>query len=427
MSEHLKICLILSGSIAAYKSLDLTSRLIKAGYEVQTVATEGALHFVGAASLEGLSGKPVQTDLWARRENMAHINLRRWADLFVFYPATANRINALAAGLASDLVGAIFLANNFEKPFWIAPAMNSGMLAHPATQASLARLRDWGCRIIDGDSGSLACGDIGPGRLAEPQSVFEQIQAWSTQRGTGTKRRLLLTGGAMAEAIDAVRSITNSSTGATACTIAKTFLGAGWTIDFLHHQSVDVPGSLGSPAQLNAESYSGFADFSQSLTKLLQEKAYDAVIHAAAVSDYHVAQVASGAGQTVDPGKPGQGKLDSGAALSLTLAANPKLLPGIRPQAHVGDSGRCLIVGFKLTVNESESQGAARCGSFLDQNQADLVVWNDVAAMQTAGNHPFVVFGKTQAGITPLDRGNSNQELAQALLNKIEQGNQHES
>lgn len=414
MNNQLNICLILSGSIAAYKACELVSRLVKAGHSVQTVASEGALHFIGAASLEALSGKPVYTDLWARRENMTHISLRRWADLFVFYPASANRINAMAAGLAPDLIGAIFLANNFERPFWIAPAMNSNMLAHPATQSSIRRLADWGCRIIESETGSLACGDEGTGRLAEPAAVFEAITTWAATRQqsvTPILRRLLLTGGAMSEPVDAVRSITNSSSGATARIIAETFVSAGWTVDFLHHDSVR---DVGCPPLLACESYHAFGDFSQKLSALLQRNPYDAVIHAAAVSDYHVASVQSADSSSVPTG---QGKLESQTTLNIRLAANPKLLPTIRGQSRPGASGKTIIVAFKLTVGENETQGSERAGKFLDQGQADLVVWNDLAAMQSTGTHPFCLFGQ---GPSAFDRGQSNQELAAALLKQIE-------
>jgi phosphopantothenoylcysteine decarboxylase len=140
------------------------------------VATPAALRFVGAATLEGLTGHPPFIDLWAEGRAMDHIQLARWADLALTCPATANTINRLAAGLADDAPGALFLAWELrKKPWWIAPAMNHAMLAHPATQAALARLADMGARVLATETGSLACGESGEGRLAEPEKIVAEV------------------------------------------------------------------------------------------------------------------------------------------------------------------------------------------------------------------------------------------------------------
>src|SRR5688572_23473467 len=171
-SERPHVLFQLSGSIAAYKACQVVSRLTQAGCEVQTVATDGALQFVGPATLEGLTGRPVASDTFAAGTHMDHIHLVRWADLIVLCPATANTINRLAAGIADDLVGTMFLAHDFTKPYLVVPAMNAAMYDHPATSAALDRLRQWGVEVLEPGAGSLACGEIGPGRLAEPEAVL---------------------------------------------------------------------------------------------------------------------------------------------------------------------------------------------------------------------------------------------------------------
>src|SRR6185437_3888998 len=170
-----KILFQLSGSIAAYKSCFVISRLVQDGHEVQTVASRGALEFVGAATLEGLTGKPVFSDVYERGRMMDHIHLSKWADLAIVCPASANTINRLAAGLADDPVGALFLSHDFKKPYLLAPAMNQQMFRHPATQASLARLGTFGVRILPTDDDHQACGDVGPGRLLDPEKVLSAI------------------------------------------------------------------------------------------------------------------------------------------------------------------------------------------------------------------------------------------------------------
>jgi phosphopantothenoylcysteine synthetase/decarboxylase len=177
MSRSGKILFQLTGSIAAYKACHAISRLVQAGYEVQAVATRGALEFVGRSTLEGLTGRAAFTDIHEPGRVMDHIHLARWADLAVLCPATAGAINRLAAGLADDPVGALFLAYELgRKPYWVAPAMNHAMLAHPATVAALSRLETWGVTVLPSDSGHQACGETGDGRLLDPDALVARIR-----------------------------------------------------------------------------------------------------------------------------------------------------------------------------------------------------------------------------------------------------------
>ena len=170
-----KILLQITGSIAAFKAATLASRLVESGSEVQCVLSDGGRYFVGEATFEGLTERPVLGDIFERGRAHDHIRLADWADLILLYPASANHITRLRAGLADDLIGCVFLANNVSTPYWIAPAMNSKMFAHPAVTEALSTLEGWGCRILPTGEGRLACGEIGDGRLAEPDEVFELI------------------------------------------------------------------------------------------------------------------------------------------------------------------------------------------------------------------------------------------------------------
>jgi phosphopantothenoylcysteine decarboxylase/phosphopantothenate--cysteine ligase len=171
-----QILFLLTGSIACYKACELISRLVKRGCGVQTVASAGALRFIGAATLEGLTGRPPFTDLYQAGRAMDHIYLARRADVALLCPATANSLNRLAAGLADDAIGALFLAWEIDaKPWLIAPAMNATMWDHPATRAAREKLAGYGARLLPVGDGPLACGETGEGRLLEVADIETEL------------------------------------------------------------------------------------------------------------------------------------------------------------------------------------------------------------------------------------------------------------
>jgi phosphopantothenoylcysteine synthetase/decarboxylase len=165
----------LSGSIACYKACTVISKLAQVGHTVQCVASESALKFIGAATLEGLSGRALLTDTFAPGRWMEHIELNRWAELSVLCPATANRLNKMASGVADDLLGNLWLTHDFSKPLVIAPAMNTRMWTHPLTQESVQKLESLGVTILRPEAGNLACGAVGEGRLMEPDDILRVI------------------------------------------------------------------------------------------------------------------------------------------------------------------------------------------------------------------------------------------------------------
>jgi phosphopantothenoylcysteine synthetase/decarboxylase len=175
MSSGKKILFQLSGSIACYKSCSVISRLVQSGHDVQTVATASALKFIGNATLEGLTGRTVFSDIFESGKLMGHIDWAKWADLTIVCPATANTISALANGIAVDAIGTLFLAYDLKKPYLVAPAMNQQMWQHPATQRSLEVLKSYGVTVLPTTSGHQACGDVGPGRLLEPEAIYDHV------------------------------------------------------------------------------------------------------------------------------------------------------------------------------------------------------------------------------------------------------------
>ncbi len=365
MSASKKLLFILSGSIAAYKACEALSRLVQAGCTVRVVATPAALRYVGAATLEGLTGQPVLSDLWESGRALDHIQLTRWADAVVVCPATANTINRLAAGLADDLVGALFLARDPAKPWLIAPAMNPAMWAHPATEAAVARLREWDVRFLAVGRGRTACGETGEGRLAEAAEVALAVDALLAR--PPRKLRVLITSGGTAEAVDGVRILTNTSTGRTGARLAEHFARAGHEVTLLRAMHA-VP----APAGVTERIYFSFGDLDGALTELLGGNDFEAVIHAAAVSDFHVAGV-----MVEGVARPAGAKLDSQRPASILLRPNPKLVAGLRARSR---NQAVQVVAFKLTRGATASEIQAAVGRLFAESPADYVVHNDLAA-----------------------------------------------
>jgi len=244
MAESSKKSVVLgvTGGIAAYKAAELVRELARSGIEVQVVMTEAAASLVAPATFQALSGKPVYTDLWDARvaDNMAHIELSRGKDAIVVAPATADFIAKLAQGLADDLLSTLCLAR--ECPLIVAPAMNRQMWDNPATRRNIERLLRDGVAILGPASGDQACGEVGMGRMLEAPEIAEAVTAFlapKSLRGT----RVLITAGPTFETIDAVRGITNRSSGKMGYAVARAALEAGARVSL-----ISGPTSLTAPA-----------------------------------------------------------------------------------------------------------------------------------------------------------------------------------
>ena len=360
------IAFILTGSIAGYKACEVISQLVQRGHRVRLVVTEAARRFVGEATLEGLTGERVLTDLFVPGAALDHIELTRWADLVVVCPATAHTLNRFAAGLADDLPGALFLAHDRTKPWLIAPAMNPAMWRHPATVAAVARLRDWGVQFIPVGEGRTACGETGEGRLAEPDEIVKMIEA-RLSRPAG-RLRVLVTSGGTAEPIDAVRVLTNVSTGRTGAGIAAHLAAAGHEVVLLRAR-----GTAAAEFPCREEMFFTFAEFDAALARLLGKETFDAVIQAAAVTDFGIEAVeVDGVAPTANGAK-----LDSGTAPVLRLKKNPKLIDQLRARSR---NPAIQVVAFKLTHGATEFTTAAAVADLFQRSGADLVVHNDLAA-----------------------------------------------
>lgn len=368
-----KILFILSGSISAYKACEALSRLVQAGHTVRAVATPSALRFVGAATLEGLTGQPVATELWTAGRAMEHVHLTRWADLVLVCPATANQLNRLAAGLADDLPGALFLASERTTPWLLAPAMNPEMWRHPATRAAVERLREWGVRCLPVGHGRTACGETGEGRLAEAGDIVLAVEQMLT-RPAGRSLRVVITSGGTAEPIDGVRVLSNTSTGFTGALIARHFARCGHEVLLLRAATaVAVP-------SVQEEIFQTHADLDRALTEVLGGERVDVVIHAAAVSDFAVAGVEVD-GKEVAVGQ----KLDSRASPVLRLKPQAKIVATLRSRSR---NAAVKVVAFKLTDHASEAATERAVAALVAEADADFVVHNDLAT-RTSGQDAF--------------------------------------
>jgi phosphopantothenoylcysteine decarboxylase/phosphopantothenate--cysteine ligase len=221
-----RVVLGITGGIAAYKSAELTRLLVKEGIEVDVVMTESATRFVAPMTFQALSGKPVLSSLWdsGAANAMAHIDLSRHADAIVVAPASADFIAKIAHGLADDLLSTLCLARNC--PLLVAPTMNLQMWMNPATQRNVARLEADGIEVLGPGSGGQACGEVGDGRMLEPEEILAALIAWA-QPKLLKGRHVLLTAGPTVESIDPVRAITNTSSGKMGFALAQACAEAG--------------------------------------------------------------------------------------------------------------------------------------------------------------------------------------------------------
>ncbi len=375
-----KLLVIITGSIAAYKACDAISRLVQRGHQVRTVLTESAAKFVGAATLEGLTGEPARTDLFAAGQALDHIELTRWADAVMICPATAHTLNRAAAGLGDDLAGALLLAHDWRKPLIVAPAMNPAMWSHPATVASVEKLKSWGARFVPVGLGRTACGEVGEGRLAEPAEIVAFIEAILTQP---TRRlRVLITSGGTTEPVDGVRVLTNTSTGATGALLAEHFAGCGHEVTLLRAQNAHA-----ASAPVRQETFTSFASLDAALGRLLGEHEFDAVIHAAAVSDFSVGAIETEAGSIAG----GAGKIESAGDVILRLKRNPKLIDRLRARSR---NPALRVIGFKLTRDATDTEIRAAVDALRTRTGVDLVVHNDLAWRTADGAFPAAIWPK---------------------------------
>lgn len=390
------VLLGVTGGVAAYKAIDITRLLRHDGHAVHVVMTHSAEKFVGAASFASLSGNPVGVSVFddPRHPDFRHLDLGRLADVMVIAPATANTISRLARGASDDLLTAAYLA--YEGPVVLAPAMNTRMWNHPATQANLAILRSHGVEIVAPGEGLLADGDSGPGRLAEvPDIITVALDAARRASGPLAGRRVVVTAGGTREPIDAVRYVGNRSSGRMGYAVAEAAVRRGADVTVIA-ANVDLAAPVGARVirveradQLQEATTRAFAEC-------------DVLVMAAAVADFRPVGV-------------NDGKIDKSARDDLVVRMEPTtdILAALGQQRRAGQ----VLVGFAA---EHGAAGLERARGKRVRKNVDIIVHNDVSI-------PGIGFEGDQNAVTIISEDGetstgraTKRQCAEAILDAVD-------
>jgi phosphopantothenoylcysteine decarboxylase/phosphopantothenate--cysteine ligase len=389
-----RVLLIVGGGIAAYKALELTRLLRKAGVGVRPILTKAGAQFVTPLSLGSLAEDKVYEELFSLTDEaeMGHIQLSRSADLVVVAPATADLIAKAANGLAGDLASTTLLAT--DKPVLMAPAMNVRMWLHPATQRNIATLKADGVSFVGPDDGAMACGEYGPGRLAEPDTIFAAIM--SALDGPAAKplagKRALVTAGPTFEPIDPVRGITNRSSGRQGFAIAEALAQLGAEVTLISGP-VFLPTPLGV-TRVDVETARQMLAASQAALPA------DVGVFVAAVADWRV-----------DEAFGTKLKKEKGGPPALTFVENPDILATV---SATGPRRPRLVIGFAAETNDVEMHARAK----LSRKGCDWIIANDVTEPGVMGGDENAVLLVTREGTERWDRAPKD-EVARAIAARI--------
>ena len=435
----MRIVLGVTGGIAAYKSALLLRLMKEAGHHVDVVPTPAALNFVGMATWEALSGRPVHTDTFEAVDQVNHVRLGREAELVVVAPATADSLARAATGLASDLLGNVLLTATC--PVLMAPAMHTEMWLHPATQAHVATLRERGVHVMDPDSGRLTGRDSGPGRLPEPDRIWSEAQRWAatapcssrqsaqtasedspqsaarheswasvlsspspskTAAGPLTGRTVVVTAGGTREALDPVRYLGNRSSGKMGVALAEAALAAGASVRFIG-AAMDVPAPSGAEVT-RVES-----------TEELREAVFahcagaDGLIMAAAVADFRPADYTDAKIK----------KTEDGASPVITLERTPDILAETVRRRAEGADVPPVIVGFAAETGDDSGSVLEYGAAKLQRKGCEALVVNQVGRDQVFGQDTTEVTVLFADGREPVQAAGSKAEAATVVVEQL--------
>ena len=388
-----EIVLGVTGGIAAYKSAEIVSRLRHSGANVHVIMTRNATEFIAPLTFQTLSANQVVTDTFEAPEywNVEHVALAKLADIFVVAPATANILAKMASGIADDMLSTTLLATKAQ--ILVAPAMNTGMWTAPATQNNVKVLKERGVRMIGPESGMLACGDEGAGRMSEPETIVEEICRILSRKQDYAGKKVLITAGATRERLDPVRFITNDSSGKMGFAIAEAARDRGAEVTVIRGSvTAEIPAGI---HMIRIES-------ARELYDAMMQKApeQDVIIQAAAVSDYRPAEQ-----------KDRKIKKESGSDLTLILTENPDIAKAVGEQKKPGQT----LVGFAAETDNLLKNAKSKLG----KKKLDLIVANDVtkpgAGFNVDTNIAVLI---TSDGSTeePLQ---TKRQLAERILDKV--------
>ena len=394
MLKNKKIVLGVTGGIAAYKAVEIASRLKKAGAEVRVIMTKASTEFVTPLTFREITGSPVTLSMWEKitNWNVEHIALASWADLILIAPATANLLSKAAAGMADDMLTTTLLAT--KAPVLFAPAMNSNMYENRLTQQNIERLKASGCQFITPDSGQLACGTSGIGRLPDPEVIVQKVCAFFQKKNTLRGKKVLVTAAGTIEPIDPVRYIGNRSSGKMGYAIAEEAFLRGADVIL-----VSGPSALQASPGIRLIKIETAAQMREAVLKEYDD--CHIVIKAAAVADYRVQEVADNKIKKSD------------ALLTLVLEKNPDILFELGQRKNKGQ----ILIGFAAETQNLLEFAQAK----LQKKNLDMIVANDVsqkdAGFNVDTNRIKVLSATGEREELPLL---SKVELAGILLDKAE-------
>jgi phosphopantothenoylcysteine decarboxylase/phosphopantothenate--cysteine ligase len=387
-----RILLGVTGSIAAYKAADLASQLTQAGAEVDVILTEAATKFITPLTFQSLTGRTAYSDLWGSDAHVIHVGLGERADLLVIAPATADVIARLAHGLANDLLTVTALAARC--PVLVAPAMDGGMLAHPATQANLKTLAERGVTLLGPAEGRMASGLVGRGRMVEPEEILGHVRLALGRKGPLAGRRIVVTAGGTQEPIDPVRFISNRSSGKQGFAVAQVALDRGAQVTL-----VAGPTALGAPIGARRVDVTTAAEMAEAVLAVADA---DALIMAAAVADFRPAQVADQ-------------KIKKAAVPLVELETTVDILSAVAERREA--TGKpTVVVGFAA---ESENL-IENAREKVFRKRLSLIVANDISAKDagfSVDTNRVTLIG-SGGGVEPLPLM-SKEQVAEVVLERV--------
>jgi len=391
--KHIVLCV--SGGIAAYKAVELCRLLVDAGAHVAPVMTADAEHFIGKTTLSALASEPVHTTLWDDANPIPHTRLAQRADLIVVAPATARVIGSYAAGISSDFLTATLIAT--RAPVLVCPAMHTEMWEHASVQENIATLRRRGVHVLEPETGRLAGGDVGAGRLAEPQRIYSEVEQLLTP-GDLHGTHVVITAGGTREPIDAVRVIANRSTGKQGYAIATEAVARGAKVTLISTSDLPTPFGVNLVQVETAQQMMDAVN--------TEAKSADVVVMAAAVADVRPVHAAMHKLKK----DPLTGLIcDLG---SIELEATPDILAGL---------GKCKPAGQVLVGFAAETENlVANAQSKLERKGADLIVANDVSQAGVGFAHATNAVTLVARGTEPVEVALADKRsIARSILNAV--------
>ncbi len=389
-----KILLVISGGIAAYKSLEIIRSLKKRGAKVKTILTKSAKEFVTPLSIISLSQEKVYENLFSIENEleMDHISLSRWSDIILVAPATANIISKLSTGLSDDLASTVMLAS--DKNIFLAPAMNVRMWEHPSTKENLNKLKKFGYKIIGPEIGDMACGEFGEGKMTEPNEIIRKIESYFTDLSQNKKFKALVTAGPTREYIDSVRYITNKSSGKQGFELAKSLSKRGFETTL-----------ISGPTNLKVSKDINFikVETADQMFKATQSNLpADVAIFSAAVADFKIKEQK-------------EQKIKKEDYINLNLEKNIDILNYVSNHNSLRPK---LVIGFAAETNNIKENAQKK----LMEKNCDWIIANDISNKSIGFDSDFnevIIFYKDQKINDEKLAMKKKSEISEEIINRV--------